>query len=143
MEGRLSVLLQLLATPPPAAPEDSSDAPLTASDHASSHQQAATEESPQSDGKAGKPMPMTALARKETSASNVGGDDDAVSAAVAEEKDTSIQVHEDKGNDATDMQWTASGTPVIEEPWPGLLPEYVPDYTKLVPYFSSSGSHGS
>jgi hypothetical protein len=88
-------------------------------------------------------VPMTALARKETPASNVGGDDDAVSAAVAEEKDTSIQVHEDKGNDATDMQWTASGTPVIEEPWPGLLPEYVPDYTKLVPYFSSSGSHGS
>ena len=86
---------------------------------------------------------MTALARKETPASNVGGDDDAVLAAVAEEKDTSIQVHEDKGNDATDMQWTVTGTPVIEEPWPGLLPEYVPDYIKLIPYFSSSGSHGS
>jgi hypothetical protein len=143
MEGRLSVLLQLLATPPPAAPEDSSDAPENSSDHASSHQQATTEESPQSDGKAGNPGPMTALARKETLASTVGGDDVAVSAAVAEEKDTSIQVHEDKSNNATDMQWTASGTPVIEEPWPGLLPEYVPDHTTLVPYFSSSGSHGS
>jgi hypothetical protein len=154
MEGRLSVLLQLLANPPEASPEDSSDAPLTASDHASSHQQDATEGSPQSDGKAGKPVPMTALERKQTLASNEGVDEGAVPVAAVEEKGTSLQAHtstasvrmaayEDKGNDATDMQWTTSGTPVIEEPWPGLLPEYVPDYTKLVPYFSSSGSHGS
>jgi hypothetical protein len=97
----------------------------------------------QSDGQAGNPGAMVALARKEPLASNEGGDDIAVSAAAAETKDISIQVHEDKSHNATDMQWTASGTPVIEEPWPGLLPEYVPDYTMLVPYFSSSGSHGS
>jgi hypothetical protein len=143
MEGRLSILLQLLATPPPAAPENSSDAPEHSSDNASSHQQATTGKSPQFDGTTVSPEPMTVLARKETLASSAGGNDVAVSAVVAEEKDTSIQMHEDKRNNATDMQWTASGTPVIEEPWPGLLPEYVPDYTMLVPYFSSSGSHGS
>jgi hypothetical protein len=86
---------------------------------------------------------MTALAWKETLASNEAGDDIAVSEAVAEAKDISFQVHEDKSNNATDMQWTASGTPVTEEPWLGLLLEYVLDQTMLVPYFSSSGSHGS
>jgi hypothetical protein len=45
MEGQLSVLLQLLATPPLAAPEDSSDSPENSSGQASSHQHATTEES--------------------------------------------------------------------------------------------------
>jgi hypothetical protein len=40
--------------------------------------------------------------------------------------------HQDKCTEATDMQWETSGTPVIEEPWPGLLQEYVLDYTPLV-----------
>jgi hypothetical protein len=66
MEGRLSILLQLLANPPVTTPEDSSDEPLTASDHASSHQQVATEGSPQSDGKACDSAPMNALERKQT-----------------------------------------------------------------------------
>jgi hypothetical protein len=152
MEGRLSVLLQLLANPPEASPEDSSDASL--SDHAGSHQQDDTEGSLQSEGKADTPVPMTDFARTQTLASNERGDEGPVPVAAVEEKGTSPQMHtstasvrlaayEDKADDATDMQWTISGTPVIEEPWPGLLPEYVPDYTQLVPYFSSSGSHGS
>jgi len=33
---------------------------------------------------------------------------------------------------SNDMQWATNGTPVVEEPWPGLLPEYVSDYTPLV-----------
>jgi len=70
----------------------------------------------QSDGKAVNPTAEIALARRETLASNEGGDDIAVSTAVAEAKDISIQVHDDKSHSATDMQWTASGTPVIEEP---------------------------
>jgi hypothetical protein len=65
----------------------------------------------------------------------------AVSAAIEETKDGSLQVPDDKHHGATDMQWTG-GTSVTEEPWPGILPEYVPDYTMLVPYFSSSGSRG-
>jgi hypothetical protein len=154
MEGRLSVLLQLLANPPEASPEDSSDAPLTASDHASSHQQDATEGSPQSDGKAFEPALMNTLEQEQTLASKEDIVKGVVQVVVAEVIGTSLQAHtstasvrmaayEDKGTEATDMQWTTSGTPVIEEPWPGLLPEYVPDHTKLVPYFSSSGSHGS
>jgi hypothetical protein len=143
MEGCLSVLLQLLATPPPAAPEYSRDASENSSGHASSLQHATTEESMPSAGKEGNPEDIHALARKATLASNEGGDDTAVSAAAVEAKDSSIQVPEDKSHNATDMQWTAGGTPVIEEPWPGILPEYVPDYTILVPYSSSSDAHGS
>jgi hypothetical protein len=152
MEGRLSVLLQLLANPPEASPEDSGDASL--SDHAGSHQQDDTEGSLQSEGKVDTPVPMTDFARMQTLASNERGDEGPVPVAAVEEKGSSPQNHtspasvrlasnEDKADDTTDMQWTVSGTPVIEEPWPGLLPEYVPDYTQLVPYFSSSGSHGS
>jgi hypothetical protein len=154
MERRLSFLLHLLANPPEASPEDSSHASLTASDHARSHLQDDTEGSLQSEGKVGKPAPMTNFVRKQTLASNERGDEGAVPVVAVEEKGTNLQMHtsmasvrlaayEDKGDDATDMQWMISGTPVIEEPWPGLLPEYVPDYTNLVPYFSSSGSHGS
>ena len=73
MEGGLSVLLQLLSNHHEASPEDSSDAPLTASDHASSHQQDDAEGNQQFDWKAFEPT-------------------------------------------LTDMQWTTSGTPVIEEP---------------------------
>jgi hypothetical protein len=142
MEGRLSVLLQLLATPPPAAPEYSRDASEKSSGQASSRQHASTEESMPSAGKAGNPEDISALTQKATLASIEGGDDIAVSAAVADTRDSSIQGPEDKSHGATDMQWTG-GTPVIEEPWPGILPEYVPDYTILVPYCGSSGSHGS
>ena len=143
MEVRLSVLLQLLATPPPAAPEYSRDASENSSDHASSLQHATTEESMPSAGKEGNPEDIHALARKATLASNEGGDNTAVSAVVVEAKDNSIQVPEDNSHNATDMQWTAGGTPVIKEPWPSIWPEYVPDYTILVPYFSSSDGHGS
>jgi hypothetical protein len=90
MEGRLSILLQLLATPPPAAPEISSDAPKTSSDNASSYQQATTGKGQHFDGTTVSPEPMTALVRKETSAHSAGGNDVAVSAVVAEEKDASI-----------------------------------------------------
>jgi hypothetical protein len=43
--------------------------------------------------------------------------------------DAEMAAYEDARND---MQWATSGTPIVEEPWPGLLPEYVPDYTPLV-----------
>jgi hypothetical protein len=148
MEGRLSILLQLLATPPPAAPEISSDAPEKSSDNASSYQQATTGKGQHFDGTTVSPEPMTALVRKEPSANSAGENDVAVSAMAAEEKEDErrgsfgIQVHEDERNKATDMNWTAGGTVITEEPWLGPLPEYVPDYTVLVPYFSSSGSHG-
>jgi hypothetical protein len=143
MEGKLSTLLQLIANPPPAAPANSSEAHESSSDHASSHHYDSTGKSPQFEGTEGFPEPGTTRAQKETWVSSEAGDDGAVSAVAAEEKEASIQVHEDKRHNATDMQWTAGGTPIIEEPWPGPLPEYVPEYTMLVPYFSSSGSHGS
>jgi hypothetical protein len=142
MEGRLSVLLQFLANPPDASPEDSSDASL--SDHAGSHQQEDTEGSLQSAGKADTPVPMIDSV-----------DEDPVAVAAVDEEGSRLQkptpaasvkleANPDKADDTTDMQWAlSSGTPVIEEPWPGLLPEYVPDYTQLVPYSSSHGSHDS
>jgi len=153
MEGRLSVLLQLLANPPEATPEDSSDASL--SDYASNHQQDDTEGSLQSAGKADTPVPMINSASMPTLVTNERGDEGPVAAAAVDEKGSrpqkptsaasvELEANEDKADDTTDMQWTlSSGTPIIEEPWPGLLPEYVPEYTQLVPYFSSSGSHGS
>jgi hypothetical protein len=142
MKGCLSVLLQHLATPPPAAPEYSRDASENSSGHASSQQHASTEESTPSEGKEGILGTTSALAQTTTLANTEGEGDIAVLAAAVEAKDSSLQVPDDKSQSATDMQWTG-GTPVIGEPWPGILPEYVPDYTVLVPYFSSSGSHGS
>jgi hypothetical protein len=138
MEGRLSLLLQLLAPPPPAAPDLSSDTP-----------EKSNEKSQHVDGTTVSPEPRTALVWKEPSANSAGENDVAVSATAAKEKEDErrdsfgIQVHADESNTATDMNWTAGGTTIIEEPWPGPMPEYVPDYTVLVPYFSSSGSHGS
>jgi hypothetical protein len=153
LEGRLSVLLQLLAHPPEASPEDSSDASL--SDHAGSQQQDDTEGSLQSAGKADTPVPLVDSASMPALVSNERGDEGPV--AIAAENETSsrlqtptsvasvkLEANEDKADDITDMQWTLSGgTPVIEEPWPGLLPDYKPDYTQLVPYSSSHGSHDS
>ena len=86
---------------------------------------------------------MDTLEREQTLASKEDIVKGVVQVVVAEVIGTSLKAHtstasvrmtayEDKGTEATDMQWTTSGTPVIEEPWPGLLPEYVPDYTKLV-----------
>jgi hypothetical protein len=88
----------------------------------------------------------------ETPAGNEREETDQVTAAEVDEKSTrllqptseasaKLEADETKTDGATDMQWTLSGgTPVTEEPWPGLLPEYVPEYTQLVPYFSSQGS---
>ena len=107
-----------------------------------------------STGKAGNREVMSVLAQQATMASIEGEVDMAVSAAATDTRDiavsaaapdtrdNSIQGPDDKSHGAMDMQWTG-GTPVIEEPWPGTLPEYVPDHTILVPYFGSSGSHGS
>jgi hypothetical protein len=142
MEGKLSTLLQLIADPPPAVPANSSAAHESSSNPASSHHSESTGKGPHFDGTAGSPAPRTARAQKETWESSEAGDDGAVSAAAAREKEASIQEPEDKCHNATDMQWTAGGTPIVEEPCPGPMPEYVPDYTILVPYFSSSGSHG-
>jgi hypothetical protein len=71
-----------------------------------------------------------------------GASDIASSTMATAAKGSSLQVPDDNNHSAIDMQWTG-GTPVIEEPWIGTLPEYVTDYTVLVPYFSSGGSHGS
>jgi hypothetical protein len=141
MEGRLSILLQLLATPPPATPEYSRDTSETSSSHARSQQHASSEERTPADGKDRSPEATSALAQTVTLADKEEGGNLAVSAAIEETKDGSLQVPDDKHHGATDMQWTG-GTSVTEEPWPGILPEYVPDYTMLVPYFSSSGSRG-
>jgi hypothetical protein len=100
------------------------------------------------DGTTVSPEPRTALVWMEPSENSVGENDVAVSATAAKEKDDKrcdsfgTPVHADERNTATDMNWMADGTTIIEEPWPGPMPEYVPDYTMLVPYFSSSGSHG-
>jgi hypothetical protein len=142
MEGKLSTLLQLIADPPPVAPANSSAAHESSSDPASSHHSDSIGKSPQFEGAAGFPVPRTARAQKATGDSSEPGNDGVGSAAAAEEQEASIQEPADKGHNATDMQWTAGGTPIIEEPCPGPMPEYVPEYTMLVPYFSSSGSHG-
>jgi hypothetical protein len=71
-----------------------------------------------------------------------GASDNASSAMATAAKGSSLQVPDDNNRSAMDIQWTG-GIPVIEEPWTGTLPEYVPDYTVLVPYFSSGGFHGS
>jgi hypothetical protein len=134
LEGRLSLLLQLLA-PPPATPDPSSDSPENPN-----------EKSQHVDGTAVSPEPRTALVWKEPLANSEGENDVAVSAAAAKEKEDErrgscgIQGHADESNSATDMNWTVGATPITEEPWPGPMPEYVPDYTVLVPYFSSHGS---
>jgi hypothetical protein len=153
MEGRLTILLHLLANPPNASPEDTSDASL--SDHAGSHLHGDTEGSLQSEEKTKTPMPQTDSVSLETPADNEQDEAAPVTAAAVEENrprllqptsvaNAKLEADVDKADGATDMQWTLSGgTPVTEEPWPGLLPEYVPDYTQLVPYFSSSGSQGS
>jgi hypothetical protein len=134
MEGKLSTLLQLIADPPPAAPANSSAAHESSSNPASSHHSESTGKGQPFDRKAGSPAPGTVREQK-------AGDDGAVSAAAAKEKDASTQKPEDKCHSDNDMQWTAGGTPIVEDPCPGPMPEYVPDYTILVPYFSSSGSH--
>lgn len=158
MEDKLSTLIQLIADPPPAAPANFSEAHESSSEPVSSHHSDSTEKRPQDEGTAASPEPGTARAQKATWVSSEAGDyeavsavaaedNGAVSAVAAEDKEASIQEHEDKRHEdkrhnATDMQWTAGGTPIIEEPCPGPLPEYDPEYTMLVPYFSSSGSQG-
>jgi hypothetical protein len=143
MEGRLSVLLQLLSNHHEASPAESSDAPLTASDHESSHQQEAAEGNQQPDWKEFEPALMDTVEQEQTPASKEEDVKGAVQLEVKEMIGISLQAHtptagaktaahEDKCTEATDMQWATSGTPVIEEPWPGLLQEYVPDYTPLV-----------
>jgi hypothetical protein len=153
LEGRLTVLLQLLANPPEASQEDTSDASL--SDHASSHQHDDTEGSLQSEEKTNTPTPRTDSVSLEAQAGNERDEADPVTAAAVDEKSprllqptsatsAKLEADENKVDSATNMQWMLnSGTPVIEEPWPCPLPEYVPDHTQLVPYFSSSGSQGS
>jgi hypothetical protein len=149
MEGRLSLLLQLLAPPPPAAPDLSSDTPedSTTPDISSATPENSSKQSHHMDSAAASPEPRTALVRAEPSAISAGAIDAAVSATTAKEKDgdrcgsLSTPVHADEGNTATDMHWTAGGTPIVEEPGPHVpMPEYVPDYTVLIPHFSSSGS---
>jgi hypothetical protein len=142
MEDKLSTLIQLIADPPPAAPANFSEAHESSSEPVSRHHSDSTEKRPQDEGTTASPEPGTARAQKATWVSSEAGDYGAVSAVAAEDKEASIQEHEDKRHNATDMQWTAGGTPIIEEPCPGPLPEYVPEYTMLVPYFSSSGSQG-
>jgi hypothetical protein len=68
MEGRLSVLLHLLANHPEASPEDSSDASL--SEHAGSHQHDDTEGSLQSEEKTNTPTPRTDSVSMPTLAGN-------------------------------------------------------------------------
>jgi hypothetical protein len=151
MEGRLSLLLQLLAPPPPAAPDLSSDTPenSTAPDLSSATPENSSEQSQHMDRTAVSPEPRTVLVWTEPSANSAGENDVAVLAMAAKEKEDDrcgslgIPVHAYESNTATDMNWTAGGTTITEEPWPGPMPEYVPDYTVLVPYFSSSGTPGS
>jgi hypothetical protein len=142
MEGRLSTLLQLLATPSPVVPEYSSEASESPSDSKSNQRNASTTESPVSEGKEGHPGATTPLAQTATCANMEGASDNASSAMATAAKGSSLQVPDDNNRSAMDMQWTG-GIPVIEEPWTGTSPEYVPDYTVLVPYFSSGGFHGS
>jgi hypothetical protein len=142
MEGRLSILLQLLATPSPVTPEHSSEASETPSNSESSQQTAATAETSDSERKEGHPRAMTPLAQTATCAIKEGASVNAGSATATAAKGSSLQVPDEGNSSAMDMQWTG-GTPVAEEPWIGTLPEYVPNYTVFVPYFSSNGSHGS
>jgi hypothetical protein len=142
MEGRLSILLQLLATPSPVAPEHSSEASETPSDSESSQQTASTTETPESERKEGHPNATTPLAQTATCANMEGASDNASSAMATAAKGSSLQVPDANNRSAMDMQWTG-GTPVAEEPWIGTLPEYVPDCTVFIPYFNSGGSHGS
>ena len=136
MEGRLSILLQLLATPSPVTPEHSSEA------SESSQQTASTAESSDSERKEGHPRAMTPLAQTSTCAIKEEAGVNAGSATATAAKESSLQMPDEDNSSAMDMQWTG-GTPVAEEPWVGTLPEYVPNYTVYVPYFSSDGSHGS
>ena len=149
MEGRLSLLLQLLAPPPPAAPDLSSDTRenSTTPDISSATPENSSEQSHHRDSAAASPEPRTALVQAEPSAISAGAIDVAISATTAKEKDgdgcgsLSTPVHANDSNTATDMHWTAGGTPIAEEPGTHVpMPEYVPDYTVLAPYFSSSGS---
>jgi hypothetical protein len=142
MEGRLSILLQLLATPSPVAPELSSDASETPSAFESSQHTTSTAETSNSERTEGQPRAMTPLAQTATGALMEEADDNAGSAMATAAKGGSLQVPDDDNYSAMDMQWTG-GTPVVEEPWVGTLPEYVPDYTVFVPCFNSGGSHGS
>jgi hypothetical protein len=153
LEGRLTVLLQLLANPPEASPEDTSDASL--SDHEGSPQLEDTEGSLQSEEKTNTPTPRTDSVSLETPADNECDEADPVTVAAVDEQSprllqptspasAQLEADQNKTDGATEMQWTLSGgTPIIEEPWPGLLLEYVPDYTQLVPYFRSNGSQSS
>jgi hypothetical protein len=142
MEGRLSILLQLLAPPSPVAPEHSSQATETPSDSESSQQTASTTETPESERQEGHPKAPTPLAQTATRANMEGASDNAGLAKATAAKGSSLQVPDDNNSSAMDMQWTG-GTPVDEEPWIGTLPEYVPDCTVFVPYFNSGGYHGS
>jgi hypothetical protein len=118
MEGRLSVLLQLLASHPEASPEDSSDAPLTASDHASSHQQEAAEGNQQSDWQVFVPALMDTLEQEQTPASKEANVKGEVQLVVAEVIGTSLQAHTstagakmDAHEDSAPKPWTCSGRP--------------------------------
>jgi hypothetical protein len=140
MDGRLSILLQLLSTYHEAPPAESDEAPSTASERESCRQQGAAEDNEEPGRQEFKQEFMATDRQEQTPSSNAEAVKGTVQQEAKETVGISLQVYtpttdaemtanEDARND---MQWATSGTPVVEEPWPGLLPEYVPDYTPLV-----------
>jgi hypothetical protein len=143
MDGRLSILLQLLSTYHEAPPTASDEAPSTASDHESCRQQGAAEDKEEPVRQEFKQALMATDRQEQTPSSNAEAAKGTVRQEVKETVVISLQVYtpttgaetaanEDARTGGNDMQWATNGTPVVEEPWPGLLPEYVPDYTPLV-----------
>jgi hypothetical protein len=134
MDGRLTLLLQLLSTSHEASPAESDEAPSTASERESCKQQGAAEDNEEPGQQKFQQEFMATDRQEQTPSSKVEADKGRQEAK--ETADISLQVHTptaDANEDArTDMQWATGGTLVVEEPWPGLLPEYVPDYTPLV-----------
>jgi hypothetical protein len=143
VDGRLSTLLQLLSTYQEAPPAASEEAPSTASDNESCRQQGAAEDDEEPTRQEVKQAVMATDKQEQIPSGDAEVVKEPVRQEVKEAVVISLQVHIPTGDAETaankdactggdDMQWATSGTPVEEEPWPGYLPEYVPDYTPIV-----------
>jgi hypothetical protein len=144
VDGRLSTLLQLLSTYQEAHPAAPEEAPPTASDNESFRKQGAAEDGEEPARQEVTEAVMAMGKQAQTSSGNAEVVEEPVRQEVKEvvvaiglqehilSEDAETDANKDACTGDDDMQWATDVTLVEEEPWPGYLPEYVPDYTSIV-----------
>jgi hypothetical protein len=120
VDGRISTLLQLLSTFQDASPAypagaASEGAPSSASDDGNLRKQGVAEV-------VAEPVQQEVMEAVIATGQHVH----------IPSGDAETAANKDECTVDDDMHWANRGTPVEEEPWPGYLPEYVPDYSPVV-----------